>query len=238
MIYLSEERYSFKSRLHLELKRRIARKAASMIRSGQTLALDGGSTILELTQQLVSRLKGRGLYDLTVVTHFLPTAYALLTMLSESGLGDFNSPCTVYVAGGRGRPISMTLISARSLIEKDRRFLGKSSEWMEEGFGFRGLLNALGGVDIAFLGTNGLYKDEGFAVSNPHEVPAKRLMIEHAKQPVVLADASKFAVQQSEPFALFCQGLTVITAPDPEYSKELEDIERSVKLTPSTLVLA
>lgn len=235
-IYLSEERYSFKSRLHLDLKRRIARKAVNMVRSNQTIALDGGSTVLELTQQLISRLKGGSLHSLSVVTASLPAAYALLNMLSDSGLGDMNSVCTVYVAGGRARPISLTLISAGPLIEALAKSTNTAS-W-DQGAGFRGILETLGGADISFMGTNGLYRDEGFGVSNLHEVFAKRLMVENARQPVILTDASKFSVQQSEPFAFFSQGLTVITAPDPEYAQTIDRAERLISSTTSRLIMA
>jgi len=235
-IYLSEERYSFKSRLHLDLKRRVARKAVEMVRTGDHLALDGGSTVLELTHQLISRLKGGALKNISIVTHFIPAAYLLLNMLSDQGLGDINSVCTVYVAGGRARPISLTLISAGNLLADLKT--GEGDVSLEDGAGIRGMLEALGGVDMAFLGTNGVFLDKWFAVSNPHEVFAKRLMLQHARQRVILADASKFAVQLNEPFAFFEQGLTIITAPDPEYSHALEDARQAIEPTSSSLVFA
>jgi len=236
VIYLATERFSFKENLHVPLKRRVARKAVSLIRSGQTVALDGGTTVLELTNQLAQRLKSQDLSNLSVVTHSIPAAFTLLNTLSDLGAGDVNSYCNVYVAGGRGRPVSLTLVSAGDLVRVAKNLTGDIV--LDGGAGLRGLLEMLGGADIAFVGTNGLYERRGFAVQHEHEVFAKKLMIEHSRRRVVLADPSKFAVQQDEPFAFFEQGLTVITADDREHSKEIEDLQQALSSTSSEMIFA
>ena len=61
--------YVFDQRLHdsVEAKRRIARKAASLVEPGQTILIDGGTTTFLLAQELLGR-------TLQVVTNSLPIA--------------------------------------------------------------------------------------------------------------------------------------------------------------------
>ena len=57
VIYLSQERFNTKSSLYNISKKAIAKKAFSYIKSGQIIALDGGSTTLELTRLICKNLK-------------------------------------------------------------------------------------------------------------------------------------------------------------------------------------
>ena len=68
---LEEPFFDDKASLALAEKRAIARKALSLVERGDTLYLDGGSTVLELARLLHNR------DDLTVVTHSLRAALAL-----------------------------------------------------------------------------------------------------------------------------------------------------------------
>lgn len=93
-------------------KRRIAAAAAAMIRSGETIYLDGGSTVLELARRLRERT------DVTLVTNSLRAAVEL------AGGG----PRTLLV-GGELRRRSETCVGplSRPLLERlnfDRAFMG------------------------------------------------------------------------------------------------------------------
>jgi len=93
-------------------KRAIAAAALAEIKSGDTIYLDGGSTVLELARQLRART------DVTVVTNSLRAAAEL------SGQGP-----RLIVAGGEFRRLSQTLIGplTRLLLEQvnvDKAFMG------------------------------------------------------------------------------------------------------------------
>lgn len=93
-------------------KTRIAEVAEAMVRAGETLYLDGGSTVLELARRLCDRT------DVTVVTNSLRAAVEL------AGRG----PRTMLI-GGELRRRSETMVGplTRPLLERlhfDRAFMG------------------------------------------------------------------------------------------------------------------
>jgi DeoR family transcriptional regulator, aga operon transcriptional repressor len=91
-------------------KRAIGQHAAGLVRSGDSVFLDVGSTALAVANALVER---RDLHDLTVVTNGLSIALAL-----EPGLPRF----TVIVTGGTLRPLQHSLVNpyAGQLIDSLR----------------------------------------------------------------------------------------------------------------------
>ncbi len=106
---------SIKAALHHDEKVRIARAAASMIRSGETIILDSGTTTAQIARQIL-RLK---LEALTVITNALNIALEL------SG----PTHIRVLMLGGMLRPMSYSLVgphAERALegLSADRLFLG------------------------------------------------------------------------------------------------------------------
>lgn len=98
--------------IHAPAKARIAARAAALIREGETLFLDSGSTVLALAHLLAGRA------DLTVVTNSLPVIVAL------AGRGP-----RLIVLGGELRPLSQALVGPLTgpVAERlfvDRAFLG------------------------------------------------------------------------------------------------------------------
>ncbi|MDR3050198.1 MAG: DeoR/GlpR family DNA-binding transcription regulator [Oscillospiraceae bacterium] len=108
---------------HLTEKQRIAKFAATLVEEGDTVALDAGSTTMELARALCER-KG-----LTVVTYDVEIATYL----------DARSDAAVYLAGGQLRKGfnmatgAMTVSAIRSL-NVDIAFLGANAFSMEKGF--------------------------------------------------------------------------------------------------------
>jgi DeoR family fructose operon transcriptional repressor len=107
-----EARFDAKAAVHAEEKARIAARALELIRSGETLYLDAGSTVLELAHLL------RGREDLTVVTNSLPA------IISLAGRGPH-----LVVLGGDFRPLSQAIVGplSRLVLEQlfvDRAFMG------------------------------------------------------------------------------------------------------------------
>jgi DeoR family transcriptional regulator, fructose operon transcriptional repressor len=132
-------------------KRRIAAAAAALIEPGDTVYLDGGSTVLELARLL----RERG--NLTVVTNSLHAAHEL------SGRGP-----RLLVIGGELRRLSQTLVGPLTRLVLDQLHLDK-----------------------AFMGTIGLALREGLTTTDPSEAFTKQIVMEQARQVIVLADSSK-----------------------------------------------
>lgn len=148
---LDEPLFDAKTSLQAREKQRIAKAAADLINPGDTVYLDGGSTVLELARLLVDR------DDITVVTNSLRAAIEL------SGRG----PHLVLV-GGELRRRSQTMVGA-----------------------FTRLLLEHVNITRAFMGTMGLSLDEGITTSDPSEAYTKELVVQQARQVVLLVDSTK-----------------------------------------------
>jgi DeoR family glycerol-3-phosphate regulon repressor len=111
---LGEPPFTRRQRLHEVAKRAIAVTAAGLVRPGDTIGLDVGTTTLELARRLLDAPK------LTVFTNSLRAA-----MVLASG------PVAVYTPGGRVRAKEMSLGGSIALAQLeryrlDRVFLGVS----------------------------------------------------------------------------------------------------------------
>ena len=95
----------------------------------------------------------------------------------------------------------------------------------------------MGTADIAFVGTNGLYRDQGFAVHNDYEVKTKSEIIKYSKRSFILADPSKFKIKEQKMFASFQQNLEIITVSD-KYEDAIENVRQLVFETNTKLILA
>lgn len=118
---LDEPLFDDKTSIAAREKRRIAEKALTLIESGDTVYLDGGSTVLELARLLTNRS------DVTVVTNSLRAAIEL------SGRG----PRLIFV-GGELRRLSQTTVGTltRLLLDQihvDKAFMGTMGISLPEG---------------------------------------------------------------------------------------------------------
>jgi DeoR/GlpR family transcriptional regulator of sugar metabolism len=109
---LEESVFEDKTALAVREKRRIAEAALQFVEPGETIYLDGGSTVLELARLLRDRT------NLTVVTNSLHAAYEL------AGRGP-----RLIVIGGELRRLSQTLVGplTRLLLQElhlDKAFMG------------------------------------------------------------------------------------------------------------------
>ena len=139
----------------------IGRAAADLVRDGDCVYLDVGSTALAVALALVERADLR---DVVVVTSGLTIALAL-----EPAVPRF----TVVVSGGTLRPLQHSLVApfAAPLL----------------GTGEHSALN----VDLALIGCNGVDRFAGVTNVNLPEAEVKRAVLERAQRAVLLADASK-----------------------------------------------
>lgn len=106
IVDIEEPLFRKRQRLHAEEKRRIARGAAALVKPGQTVALDVGTSVLALAKELAARS------DLHLFTNSLPIANALTRARSP-----------VYVLGGQIRSPELAIVGSMALAQiKDFRF--------------------------------------------------------------------------------------------------------------------
>lgn len=225
--FLSRENYAYKVDLHQEVKKQMARLAARSIESGQTIALDGGSSVLQVARIVNRRLRAGGLQDLNVVTNSIPAANELLAELSSLGAGDHDRRSQIFLIGGLARPVSLTSIPYA--------FAERTPPADPPMTDLDAILEIVGRIDVAFLGANGTHGEDGLGTHNNFETTVKRWMVHHADERVVLMDPTKLDIPQRVPFASFTDGLRIITGQLPECAGKVEAFRAKLAGSPSTL---
>lgn len=142
-----------RSTLGQEEKARIGKLAAELIHSGESIALDVGTTTLEVARNLVEK------QNLTVITPCFPIASLLCD----------NPSIRLILTGGILRPTELSMI-------------GHLAERVFEEFYVDKLILAAAGIDF----------ETGLTEYNLEDTLVKRAMIRHAKQVILVADATKF----------------------------------------------
>lgn len=148
---LDEPLFDDKAGVRAREKRGIAEAAAGLIAPGETIYLDGGSTVLELARVLADRT------DITVVTNSLRAAVEL------SGRGP-----QLILIGGELRRRSQTVVGALTRLPLEHLQFTK-----------------------AFMGTMGLSVTRGLTTTDPSEAYTKELVMQRAREVVLLVDSSK-----------------------------------------------
>lgn len=138
---------------NLEEKRRIAAAAFDMIREGDRILLDVGTTVFELAELLKTKTK------ITVIVTSLPLVQTLAT---QPGI-------ELILIGGKYRHSEFSLVG----------FLAEMS-----------LRNFY--LDKAFIGAAGVDTEGGLTEYSYEQAGTKKVMVEQAKQRIVLADHTKF----------------------------------------------
>jgi DeoR/GlpR family transcriptional regulator of sugar metabolism len=138
---------------NIENKQRIGKAAAGLIKNGDSISLDTGTTTFEIARNIGN------IQDLTVITHSLPIANLLVETLRNRLI------CT----GGIVRAGELSMIGDLAVRAYQEFFVDK-------------LFLGVGGIDIKF----------GFTEFNLDDTLIKRVMIQNAKEVIVVADSSKF----------------------------------------------
>jgi len=224
-VFAKEEYYGWKTTVATDAKIQIATKAIAFIDSGDVVILDSGSTTIEIARQIGEGLKMHRWKNLTVITNFIKAADELAVAASEMVLEDDSTLIRVYLAGGRLRPSTFALIGdeqvAKNLTAAD----------------LDAVLEALGGADLAFVGTNGICWGIGCTTTSISETRTKEVMLKWARHKFIVADPSKFGLRQENVFATFGQGLEIITTRTGE-KRILDDYERWLDKTPTRIIYA
>jgi DeoR/GlpR family transcriptional regulator of sugar metabolism len=225
--YLLRENYSYKADLYVALKKQIARHAARRVRTGMTIAIDGGSTVQPVVETVRRRLRTGSVQGLNIITNFIPAAAALLEELSELGADDRDRLARVFMIGGYTRAVSLTTIPVD--------FATGSALTADPTIEYDRILEATGPIDIAFLGANGCFKRSGLGTHNPYETSVKSWFVKNAASRIVLMDPSKLTIPQEIPFAMFTDRLEIMTAHSDDDLDAIAQFEAILEGTGSTL---
>jgi len=223
-IWVQQEHHDWKKVIYSDNKKKIAKKAASFIESGFIIALDSGSTTLEIAKNITKGLKMQLWENLTIITNSIPAAQELLSISGEMALGDKNNLLKVFMTEGRIRPNSL------AVVDDDEIFNNCDS-------GFQEILKKIGGADVCFVGANGLFEEKGFAVHNSFELKSKIPLLEHSKRKFIVCDPSKFRIKEQKIFVDFNSPLEVITTKD-GYEDAFEEFSQIIQLTNTKIILA
>lgn len=150
-----EPSFTMRETIYLREKKAIAKQAAKLVRSGDTVFIDVGTTNIEVARQL------QNLSHITVITNSVKAA---LYLIEEKTI-------TVYLVGGL-------------LRNGDLSLSGRLTRYALEQFN----------VDKAFIGVAGITLEDGYTDYHVEEVEVRRIMIQRSKQPIIVADHSKFGV--------------------------------------------
>ncbi len=121
-----EPPYQSRSISNIETKRAIGLKAAGLVTDGDSIALDIGTTTLEIARALKDR------HNLTIVTASLPIAYEFVSDIS------FGTDIRLILTGGIIRPGELSMIGhiaeqTYGEIHVDKAFIGIGGISLEDG---------------------------------------------------------------------------------------------------------
>ena len=151
----------YKSEKHPSEKQRIAAVAAGLVRAGQVVGLNGGTTTTEVARALATRsdlATGTPAPAVTIVTNALNIATELAV----------RQHIKIVATGGVARPQSYELTGPLAT----------------------GVLEQVA-LDIAFIGVDGIDAAAGATAHHEGEASINQLMAAHAAQVIIVADSSK-----------------------------------------------
>lgn len=203
-LYLVEEHSLWKSQLNREKKINIARKAASLVKSGMRVYIDAGSTTEQVIHILCKRIKMHTLTNLTLITPSVNHADLISACCVNMGFDDDSSAVHLYLPGGYVRPGTQAIIP-----------------FTDEHNDLEDLPKKLGGYDLAIIGANGISEHAGLTTHANSEVTGKKLAYEYAKQRVIICDDSKVNIILEHKIAGFEDDFLLISNKNPV----LEDMQ-------------
>jgi DeoR/GlpR family transcriptional regulator of sugar metabolism len=192
-------------------KDQIGATAADLIRTGMRVALDGGSTNFRIASRVIEHLDLGLLNNVTVLTNSLMVARRFLEWFDKRGWTDQSSPMRLMLCAG--------------VIRATTRTLGEPAQDATEARdSLEALVRRLGGLDLCFIGVNGLTVEHGITMPTTVELGFKRLLLSASSHPYVVADATKFGLHFPVQIADWNSRLTVLTNRPETPSPELEAV--------------
>ncbi len=190
----------YKNARHVTEKVRIGKLAASLVGPGATIALNGGTTTIEVVRALATRSdlqSSPGNQALTIVTNALNIANELVV----------RPQLKLVVTGGVARPQSYELI-------------GPLAEPLLGGLAF----------DYAILGVDALNSEEGASAHHEGEAGISRLMARRAATVVIVANASKLATRAFARVCPIEEIDILVTDAGPDSEAVASFIERGIRV--------
>lgn len=218
-IYVEEEHLNWRLQESLAAKQSMADFVTEWIGDGNTIFVDGGSTMLRVCRNICQGVRFRQWETLTVVTNSAPAIAEFATLANELGLDDRDPRLQVYVVGGRMRMNAATVVARPAEATSIDR-----------------IAQSLGGFDIAFCGTNGITWPEGCTTTAIEQAEGKRSALTNARRRVIVADSSKYDAKQDQVFADFDMALEVVTVDDGERSR-VEHLAAQLEGSPSRVII-
>lgn len=224
-IFVEEEHFAWKTAVFNSSKKRLAKKAVSLIQSNYVIALDGGSTTLEVAKQIGLGLKMKAWNNLKIVTNSLAAANELLNISAEMGWDDESSFMQVFITGGRIRPNTL------AIVNDSLEFKTKLND------DFKNMLLLFKKADIGFIGCNGIHKDFGFSTHNNVELYTKQDILTYSKRKIIITDPSKFDIKEECVFATFEDEIDIITTAE-GFEDVVECYNKILESKTSNLIIA
>lgn len=197
-LYLVEEHSRWKAQMNHENKVRIARKAASFIRSGMTVYIDAGSTTEEVIKILCKRVEMHTLSRITIVTPSVHHAEDISSCCVNLGLDDDSSDISLYIPGGYVRPSTQAIVPIQNQTDE-----------------LDALAKQLGGYDLTIIGANGISPDSGLTTHRNREVAGKMTAFANGKKRIIVCDDSKLGIVLEQPIAKFDEDILMISNSNP-----------------------
>lgn len=162
----------YKSARQASEKQRIAATAAGLVTAGSVVGLSGGTTTTEVARAIAARADLDGRRD------GVPTVTVVTNALNIANELVVRPHVKIVVTGGVARPQSYECIGPLATH----------------------VLRELT-LDVVYIGVNGIDPQRGASAHHEGEADINRLMVQRAKQVVVVADATKLGRQA---FARIC----------------------------------
>lgn len=209
-IYVGEEHLNWRAQEALAAKQTAAEYLADQLQDGDTIYLDAGSSTLALAREISRGIRFSQWHHLEIFTNSVPIAAHFSELANSLGMEDDDSRLRLIVVGGQMR------LNTSALVDCPEE---PALEWEQAAF------------DVAVIGTNGVSVEHGCTTTTATEAVLKRKALLLARRRYVMAEASKYGVWQSEPFASFDDGITLVTAlegDDPRVDDVMKATEGSV----------
>jgi DeoR/GlpR family transcriptional regulator of sugar metabolism len=192
-------------------KEQIANAAADLVQTGMRVALDGGSTNFFIAGQIIENLDLGLIRDVTLLTNSLLVARRFLDWFDKRGWTDQSAPMRLILCAGLVRPTTKTMAEPATDATDARDSLDA-------------LLKRLSGLDLCFIGANGLAVEHGITMPTTTEWGFKSKLMAASIHPYIVADAAKFGLHFPVQIADWNSRLTVLTNRPQISSPELEAV--------------
>lgn len=211
-LFVIEENIAVKRERNQVAKALIARHAAKFVKSGMTIAVDGGSTTLPIVENVLAAVESGDLENLTLLTNSLTSAQVVSEFMSQQGWTDETALIRLHLVGGIVRPNTHATTWGDN-VEREQYEL----------------LQELGGqdrpIDVGFVGGNGFDLSAGVTMGSVDELGYKRFVLENSVQPYVVADSSKAGITLQVQIASWTDSFTLLTnVLDPEALQSLDEL--------------